>query len=86
MISRPRLPYLTPERKAMPKYRTQEVYYPPTINIGDGPLGHYINELRQAGLQAVVIKFVPRKEVDHSRETPVVEEEYTNVQGNVGSS
>ena len=72
----------------MPKYRTATYYYPPEISLADWNIGRFINDLRNSGqTQAVLIKFVPRKEADHSHELGAGEEEtYTDIQGNVGSS
>jgi hypothetical protein len=71
----------------MPKYRTLEIYYDPNVDLADGNIGRYINQLRDRGLQAVIIKFVSRKEADTSHdEGPGEYEPYTDIQGNVGTS
>ena len=71
----------------MAKYRTVNIYYPPDIHLADWNIGRYINDLRNSDIQAVLIKFVPRKEADHSLDQgPGEEEVYTDIQGNVGSS
>ena len=72
----------------MPKYRTKEVYWSPDKQLGDGTIGKFVNDVRNSGeYQAMLIKFVNRKEADTSQDKGAgEEEEYTAIQGNVGSS
>ena len=72
----------------MPKYRTQTVYYPPEVAISNWSLGEWINQVRDSSeVDALLIKFVPRREADTSGDLgPGEAVEYTAIQGNVGSS
>jgi len=71
----------------VPKYHTETVYYPPDVRVADGNLGHYINELRDKGIDRITIVAKRRPHSDHQHSTSIPEEhEYTSVQGNVGSS
>lgn len=70
----------------MSKYHTITVYYPEYAKVGDGPLGRYIHELFESGMDAIqIIKAERPHSHEHQLEMPT-EPIYTNVQGNVGSS
>lgn len=72
----------------MSKYKTVTVYYQPSKrHVSDAALGRYINDLFQAGIEAVQIVDRPQSHTDHDHPASVPEEPpYTAVQGNVGSS
>ena len=70
----------------MSKYKTVTVYYQPSKrHVSDAALGRYINDLFQAGIQAVQIVDRPKSHTDDHVYVPE-EAPYTAVQGNVGSS
>ena len=71
----------------MSKYKTVTIYYEGKPPVGDGALGKYVNDLFKSGIHAIQILKQAPPHTDHSHDqAEPPEKEYTNIQGNVGSS
>lgn len=73
----------------MSKYRHVAVYYPKQdVSLADWSIGAYINELLDKDIESITIlnKHEPHEHHQHGIIDLPVEETYTDIQGNVGSS